>query len=185
MKLLRKKAQVWIETVVYTLIGLILISTVLAFAIPAIQKQKDKAIIDRTIEAMNQLDNNILEVKRNGVANVKTMDFVIGRGKLTIDGEKEIIKFYIDDSAYAYSEVGFDVKIPGSNMKVLTEKNGKKFKITTTLDYSQKIDLTYSLNNNAKVLTPVPTPYTLSIENNGINPVNPSGLINIDIYQNS
>ena len=43
-KKFNKGGQVWVETVVYTLIGLVLISLVLAFATPAIQKQKDNAV---------------------------------------------------------------------------------------------------------------------------------------------
>ena len=39
-----KKAQVWIETVIYTLIALALIGTVLAFVKPKIQEIQDKIV---------------------------------------------------------------------------------------------------------------------------------------------
>jgi len=37
-----KRAQVWVETVIYTLIGLSIMGVVLAVAIPKINETKDK-----------------------------------------------------------------------------------------------------------------------------------------------
>jgi type II secretory pathway pseudopilin PulG len=181
-----KIGQVWIETVIYTLIGLVLIGTLLAFATPAIEKQKDKTILQNTIYAMNQIDNNILEVKRNGIANTRQVDFSVGKGNLIVDGISDIIIFQIDDSSYAYSQIGYDQKIAGSNQKVLTEKKGNKYKITLKLDYKDKLNLTYNKLDQNKTFTVSPTSYALVIENNGkTNFTDPASLTNINIYQSS
>ncbi|MFA6023451.1 MAG: hypothetical protein WC781_05170 [Candidatus Pacearchaeota archaeon] len=179
-KIKTKKAQVWVETVVYTLIGLVLIGALLAFVTPAIEKQKDKTIISKTIEAMSELDNNILDVKRNGAANVKTMTLSISKGTFIILGENDTIKFQIDDSSYSYSQLNYDIKIPGSNQVILTQKNGNKFKVTITLDYRNKINLTYNSKDQTHSFTKAPSPYAFSIENNG---APPDKLTNINIYE--
>ncbi len=174
------KAQVWVETVIYTLIGLVLIGIVLAVATPAIQKQKDKSTIERTIDAMNELDRNILGVKGAGVANTREMSFSIGKGNLIVNSSNDKIIFQIDESSYPYSETGKSVEIPGTNQEVLTQKKGKKYLITLSLDYSQKINITFNRMDEAKTLTQASTPYVLLVENNGI--PNPASLVNIDIY---
>ena len=56
------KGQVWIETVVYILIGLALIAIVLAFVMPRINEEKNKAIVEQTIKALSVLDDKINEV---------------------------------------------------------------------------------------------------------------------------
>jgi len=43
----KKKGQVWIETVTYTLIAFVLIGLILAFVKPKIDELQDKALIDR------------------------------------------------------------------------------------------------------------------------------------------
>ena len=43
------KAQVWVETAVYTIIGLAIIGIILAIANPSIQRYKDNAVIEQTI----------------------------------------------------------------------------------------------------------------------------------------
>ena len=64
-KILRKKskvAQVWVETAIYTLIGLTIIAIVMSVATPQIEKMKEKAIIGQTLEAMNHLNNEIIKI---------------------------------------------------------------------------------------------------------------------------
>ncbi|MBS3092207.1 hypothetical protein J4466_02200 [Candidatus Pacearchaeota archaeon] len=177
------KAQVWVETVIYTLIGLVLIGVVLAVATPAIQKQKDKSTIERTIDTMNELDRNILGVKGAGVANTREMSFSIGKGNLIVNSSNDKIIFQIDESSYQYSEAGKSVEIPGTNQEVLTQKKGKKYLITLSLDYRQKINITFNSKDEAKTLTQASTPYVILVENNGI--PNLESLVNIDIYTTS
>lgn len=162
-----KKAQVWVETVVYTLIGLVLIGTVLTIAIPVIQKQKDKAVIEKTHIAVNELDNNILIVKRNGIGNIREVNFFINKGTLTFNGVEDKIIFEIKDSSYAFSEVGDEIPIAGTNLKANTKKFGKKFSIILKLDYTDKINITYFGKEQNSTLSPGATPYILLIENKG------------------
>jgi type II secretory pathway pseudopilin PulG len=167
-----KKGQVWVETVIYTLIGLVLIGTVLAFAVPFINEQKDRVTIEKTSESMNALDNVILNTKGQGIGNKREFNFLIGQGGLTVDGADNSIKFKIEGSRYAYSEPGFTINIAGTNLKANTRKNGDKFDVTLTLDYDEKIDIVYDEANSLKVYTAAPNPYNLIIENLGKVPTN-------------
>ncbi len=162
-----KKSQVWVETVIYTLIGLVLIGTVLAFATPAIQKQKDKAIIEKTSNAMNELDNVILIAKREGIGNVRQLNFQIGKGEMTIDGENDQIIFKIKESLYQYSEAGRTITVSGTNMEARTMRTGKKFTTTLALDYTNKANITYKGDDEKRTIIESPTPYNLLIENKG------------------
>ena len=54
-----RSAQVWIETVLYTLIGLALIGIVLTFVMPRINEAKDKIVVEQTIASLNAFDEKI------------------------------------------------------------------------------------------------------------------------------
>ncbi len=80
-----KKAQVWIETVVYTLIFLALMATILIVAKPKIEQIKERTIIEQTISFLNVLDSSILDARSKAAGTQIPVDFLIKRGKLIID----------------------------------------------------------------------------------------------------
>lgn len=180
---INKKGQIWVETVIYTLIGLVLIGTVLGFATPAIQKQKDKAIIQDTITSMNELDNQIINVRRGGIANTRNFDFSIKKGELRIDTINDRIVFIIDELKYEYSEPGTRIDISGTNMDILTEKQSGKYRVTLALEYRNQANLTYNGEDNEvqTILTPTSVAYSLVVENKG--KFAESEHTNIDIYE--
>ena len=45
----KKRGQIWVETVIYTLIALVMIGTILAFALPKISEIQDKSTIEQSI----------------------------------------------------------------------------------------------------------------------------------------
>jgi uncharacterized membrane-anchored protein YitT (DUF2179 family) len=55
----KRKGQVWIETVIYTLIAFVMIGLVLSYATPKIQELQDQAIIQQSIDMMKQIDSTI------------------------------------------------------------------------------------------------------------------------------
>ncbi|MEM3122286.1 MAG: hypothetical protein QXH60_02485 [Candidatus Pacearchaeota archaeon] len=164
---MEKKSQVWVETVIYTLIGIVLIGTVLALATPFINEQKDKAIIERTTNSLNQLDNVIINIKNLGVGNKREFNFLIGKGTMTIDGERDEIIFRFDESNYKYSEELVTIDISGTNLKARTGKSGKKFNIVFSLNYRDKVNITYNGEDISKTFSYAPNPYKFIIENKG------------------
>ena len=163
MKTGDKRGQIWVETVIYTLIALILIGAVLAFIIPKVEEIQDKAIIEQSITMMKSIDNIIISVIRGGPGNKRIIDLGIKKGTLKIDSAKDEIVFEIQ-SEYVYSEIGEKINI--GSIVVLTEETQTLKKITLTSSYS-KYDLTYNGKNETKSISQASTPYKFSIENKG------------------
>jgi type II secretory pathway pseudopilin PulG len=157
-----KHSQVWVETAVYTLIGLSLIAVIISMATPQIQKIKDKTIIEQTISAMNVLDDKILEVQQSE-GRIGKVVFKIAKGRLEINSVDNSIKYIFEDTKLELSEPGVEIK--QGNIILKTEKSGARFNIILLMKYN--IDITNKNNENTKTLQEGATPYNILIENKG------------------
>ncbi len=158
------RAQVWVETVIYTMVGLALIGFVLSLVIPRINEYKDKSIIESTISALDTIDGKIGQVL-SAPGNVRVVDFVLKRGYLTIDADADLIKFELEDSTSVFSEPGVTIQI--GRVNVTTTQQGKKYFVTLILPVDGDLTLKDS-TESTKRLSPVAIPYKLSFENTGI-----------------
>ena len=157
-----KKAQVWVETVIYTLIGLAIIGLLLAFAKPKIDEMRDRLVVEQTIESMNEIDGKIQEVYNKGPGNKRVPDLKISRGKLIIDAENDKISWVID-SRYKYSEP--DEVIPLGNLNVITT-SGNPWEVTLSKEYN--FDLTYGGEQERKEVDAATVSYKFKVENMGL-----------------
>jgi len=155
------KAQVWVETVIYTLIGLTIIAIILAMAMPQIDKMKDKAIIEQTVVALNNLDTKISEVAQTS-GSVGIAYFKISKGKLEINSVDNSIKYILEDTKLEASEPG--VPITQGNIILLTEKMASRFRINLKMNY-KNLNITNENSEVIKTLHGGATPYKISIEN--------------------
>ena len=160
----KKRGQVWVETVIYTLIALALIGTVLAFVKPKVEEMQDKITIDQSLQLMGDLDAKIQELTQRGVGNSRIIDLQIKSGTLNIDGINDKIFFTLEDSKYAYSQEGQEIE--SGNVLIKTEKKSGANTITLTTNY-QSLNLTYNENDQVKTLTASPTLYKISFSNLG------------------
>ncbi len=157
-----RRGQVWVETVIYTLIGLTIIGLVLAAALPKINERKDEIIIEQSIEALGNIDNKIYEVINGGVANRRSIDLEVKKGAMIIDMERNTISWEID-SSFEYSEVG--VPVPLGKLNVMTTA-GNPWKVELKLFYN--VDLRFDgKDSGTKRIDVSPTPYKFIIENVG------------------
>jgi len=161
---MNKKGQIWVETVIYTLVALAIIGLVLTFVKPEINKVRDKAIIEQSLGVVKDIDAIILEITQGGAGNKRGIEIGIKKGILKIDGENDKISFEID-SEYTYSEPGQNV-LYGDTI-VRTEKTGKNNKIIITNNYAGIYDLTYKGENQTEPLNKASTPYQMFITNKG------------------
>ncbi|MCW8966503.1 MAG: hypothetical protein OQK82_07445 [Candidatus Pacearchaeota archaeon] len=161
---MEKKAQVWVETVIYTLIAFVLIGTVLAFVRPKIEEFQDKAILEQTIVALEDINTIILSIVQGGPGNRRLIELGIQEGTLRIDSENDKI-FFEMESRYTYSEPGATIEI--GNTKIETKTQGDISLVTITLDYSSKHNITYQDQEILKIINKATTPYRLSFSNNG------------------
>jgi len=158
-----RRGQVWVETVIYTLIGLAVIGLVMAVALPKINQKKDEIVIEQSIEALGNIDDKIYEVQR-AAGNRRVVDLEIRKGSLVIDMEEDTISWLID-SSFKYSEV--DMGVPLGRITVTT-RVGNPWEIELKMNYS--MDLQYDGDIfGTKQLDPAPTPYKFMIENDGKN----------------
>jgi type II secretory pathway pseudopilin PulG len=169
---MKKKGQVWIETVIYLLIAFVMIGLVLSFIRPKIEEIRDKALIEQSLEVMKNIDNLILTIGSPG--NKRLIDLTIKKGDVIIDGENDTITFEIN-SRYVYTEPG--EQVPIGNMVALTIDRGEYNFVTITRDFSNNYNLTYQNQDTSKTLNKASTPYKLYLTNNGALTNN---LINID-----
>jgi type II secretory pathway pseudopilin PulG len=158
-----KKAQVWIETMIYTLIGIAVIGLLLAFAKPKIDEMKDKSIIQQTISSFNDLNNKIIEIQRKGPENSREYSIKLSKGSIIIDPSRNRISWLLD-SSYKYSEPGY--VISSGDLKINTTIKGSGYTLEIFKDLN--VNLTFDNAYYKKELAQAPTPYTLLLKNNGV-----------------
>ena len=169
-----KRGQVWVETVIYTLIGLAVIGLVLAGAMPKINAKKDSLAIEQSIEALTAINEKIYEIQR-AVGNKRTVSLDIRKGYFVIDAEKDSLSWTID-SSFPYSEIGMWTSV--GSFQVMTTGEEKPYSVEILSEYS--FDIRY--NNEAvgqKRLDAAPTPYNIVLENSD----KEDGKIVINIYE--
>lgn len=159
----KKRGQVWVETVIYTLIAFAMIGLVLSFVRPKIEESQDKAILGQTIRMFEDIDDVILTV-REVPGNQRIVEIGIKKGELEIDGVNDEFIFEME-SRYAYSQPGEDVDYGG--IIANTKKTGKYNIVTLTKDYAQEYNLQYSGSEKSKKITKAAIPYKMFISNQG------------------
>ncbi len=159
----KKRGQVWVETVIYTLIGLAIIGLVMAAALPKINQKKDEIIIEQSIEALGNIDDKIYEVQR-APGNRRVVDLEIGKGFFLIDMEENQISWTIE-SSFQYSQE--DVPVPLGRITVTTT-SGNPWDVELKMNYSMDLQFDRA-EEGLKQLDSAPTPYNIMIENEGKN----------------
>lgn len=161
------RGQVWVETVTYTLIALILIGLVLSFTKPKIEELQDKTLIEQSIQVLKELDVAIKESAEGVIGNKRKIEISLKKGTLTFDSANEVIVFKLK-SRYEYSEAGQEYD--EGALSIYTGELGKYYPINITLNYSGAYNMTYNGGENSKVLSNSPTPYSVFVSNKGGSP---------------
>ncbi|MDP2925748.1 MAG: hypothetical protein Q8N99_05240 [Nanoarchaeota archaeon] len=172
-----RKSQIWVETVVYTLIGLTIIAILLSASMPQIDKWKDRSIISQTIESLNILNSKILETE-DSPGNIRIANLRIAKGTLEINSSNDLIIYRLDNSRYEMTQTGQTIK--EGDILLKTEKYGSRYKLFLILNYSKNVNITYKNSENIKILQAGTTPYKIIIENKGDSPLDKINL-NFDI----
>ena len=156
-----KRSQAWIETVVYTLIMLTIIGIVLGVVKPSIQKKQDRTLIDQSINILNSINYKNDDILYYGPGNVGSVEIIIKKGILSINGKSETIEFTMDSEAM-YSQPDQEVK--SGDITILTQKKASAYTVKLKLDYSAKENIMFNGKEDNKDLNPSPTQYTLFIK---------------------
>jgi hypothetical protein len=154
--------QVWVETVIYLLIAFVMMGLILSFIKPKIEELRDKAIIEQSVEIINDIDNLIVNIGSPG--NKRLVEVGIKKGSLIIDSEKDIILFEIN-SAYGPSEEGGAIQL--GNIQETTIRTGKIYRVTLERNFSEEYNITYKNQESMKTLGKTSVPYRLFFTNEG------------------
>lgn len=166
-KVVKKKGQVWIETVIYTMIAFVILGAVLSFAKPKIEELQDKAIIGQSLDIMENI-NNIINNIKDVPGNKRAIELGIKKGSLTIDGKDNLIVFNID-SKYMYSEPG--KKYKEGDTIIYNTQIGDINKLSATINCSA-YNITWMDESKIETLGQSSAPYNLFISNKGNNQIN-------------
>jgi hypothetical protein len=159
-----KRSQIWVETVIYTLIGLALVGLVLAVATPKINERKDRILVEQTLSSLNTLDEKINEVLSAGPGNSRIIsELSIKKGKLLINSSGNSINFVLDELSKPYSEPGIIIK--RGNVEFVSVQGKKQSSVYFALSYTGIVNLTYNGKKDIKEFPAVGVPYKFSIEN--------------------
>ena len=164
MVILKKRGQVWIETVTYTLVALVMIGLILSFAKPEIEKMRDKVLTEQSLNMMKEIDQTIFEVGEDATGNKRKLEITLKKGRMTLNGENDTIEFFMQ-SRGVYSEPGQEYT--EGNLKILTTEKGKYNDILITRNYTGEYDLLYKGENASKIITKASNQYNFYIENKG------------------
>lgn len=168
----KKRGQVWVETVIYTLIGLAIIGILLGTTKPKIDEIKDKSLIEQSIEGLNLVNEKIFEVTR-GVGSRQLLGLKISKGSFYIDAAKDSI-YWIMNTKYLYSEPGETIEV--GDLKISLTDEGSPWKIKLESNYSGLFDIRYNGKDELKVFEESSNPYQISLENKG----GPETIINFE-----
>ncbi len=158
-----RKGQIWVETVIYTLIGIALIGLVLAILTPKIKEFRDRSVIEQTIESLNVFDSKVIEVL-DAPGNKRKVTLGLERGTIFIDSLNNTIRYVLEESNVRYSEPGISLDI--GRLNVSTNELTEGYTITLYLSYVYNI--TFNGEDKSQQFTPVSIPYDFFIENKGI-----------------
>ena len=162
--MIKKRGQVWVETVIYTLIAFVMIGLVLSYAKPKIEELQDKIIIEQSMGVIKDISNVILSLTQGGAGNTRLIELEIKKGVLEIDGVDNEILFKIE-SKHIYSQPGEEYQ--EGDIVVTTEKKGEFHLVTLKKDYNGEYNVTYKEEDKLKLISKSSTPYKLLISNKG------------------
>jgi hypothetical protein len=162
MRRFSKGGQVWVETVIYTLIGLTIIGIVLTAAKPRIDAKKDEIFIEQSIESLGNINEKIYSSVNAAAGSKRSVVLKIGNGRLVIDMAEDTISWILE-SSFEYSEVGSTIPIGSINV---TTTGSDPYEVELKMGYP--FDIRYSgENSGTKELNEASVPYKLFIENKG------------------
>jgi hypothetical protein len=165
---------VWVETVIYTLIGLAVIGILLGATKPKIDEMKDKIILEQTIDSLTKISNTIYEIQI-APGNKRILDLKITKGKFFVDATNNKIGWIVDTS-YQYSELNKKVNVGSIQIETV---QANPYRTTISANYS--INLTFNNAEQYQEVESSPAPYKLSFENKGIPSNSNIAITNIQI----
>ncbi|MEM2713812.1 MAG: hypothetical protein QXS07_01295 [Candidatus Pacearchaeota archaeon] len=160
-----ERADIWISTVIYILIGLAVISALLIATRPKIEEAKDRYTINYMINALNSLNGLILDVNEMP-GSARLFELKIAKGELRIKPQEDKVEWQLGTN-FKFSELNQLISVGTVNL--ITTQEAGRFITKLFLNYTEPINITTAIDGegNELILTQAPTPYKISIKNFG------------------
>ncbi len=173
---LNKKGDIWVSTVIYIAISIIVIAIVLLAALPLIQKLKDRNVTTQTKNILTQIDKNIKEVISSGPGAKRVISpIIIDAGLLEIDFRSSASAInWTMKTKDALAEPGI-TRQEGSVFIVVNERRAGgsvvegEFEISQYLSYKLNPEIIFTRNLNS-LRSPFTGRFTMSVRYLGTTP---------------
>ncbi len=139
---IKKRAEVWISVVIYTLVAILALSLLLGTGLPILNEMKERTVFSKTKEIMLQLDTHLTELTNQGEGSQSTLSFEIRDGKVLFEDDELI--WEIEAKSPIVSPRTTSVLgnlIISSNANIRTYDTGSSFILSTTIK-----DLPFTVN---------------------------------------
>ncbi len=155
-----KKSQVWVETVIYTLIGLTIMGALIAVITPRVNMMIDRSVISQSSESLNYISDQISD-SLSSSGNQRAISLMVKKGEYVINPAENSIYFILKGTTYLASQPN-EVTPQGEITILTTEKSKKSYDVKLELKLNA-INLTYQDTKLGKTLTNSPTAYSLIV----------------------
>ncbi len=159
-----RSGQVWVETVIYTLIGIAIMGILIATTAPRIEEWKDRALIEQSMESLGEINAKISELQKVAPGNQRSFNLKIGKGKLIIDSKNDKIYWELD-IGFEYGESGTSIMDGIINTTTLGDD---PWTVRLEIPLPVNIKVRYNGKEEQKEFGESPTPYRFSVKNEGI-----------------
>src|SRR3989344_5559214 len=159
--LFARNGQVWMETLLYTVVTLAILGTVLSFALPRLHMGQERARIAEQLTTLRALDNLISDLNTQPPGSSRSIAISVKQGTLSFDAGADSISWTMPNLKLEYSEQGVEVR--DGHIAVLTTKEGVTHTVKLTVNYAALgINATLDGKETYGELSSAPTPYRLS-----------------------
>ncbi|MBI2667453.1 hypothetical protein HYX17_01640 [Candidatus Woesearchaeota archaeon] len=157
------KGQIWISAVLYTALGVVIITIILSAGLPLINKIRDRNLVTQTKNIMHTLDDNIRKVVNEGPGSKRFISpLIIDGGELVIDETNDRMIWSLKTkNKMAEPNIVFDE----SSLKLFLNETAveDEYIVNLELRYENFADLKLS----SQYENPFIGEYSMSIEHDG------------------
>ena len=144
-----KRGDTWISSVLYILLGLIVLSILLASFLPLIDKMKDKNTFIQTKVLMSSLDDTIKETLE-GVGSQREFFLDIQKGEFQIDSDKEEIRWKLFTKSKLLEPRQDEKNVFKEGDLTVFADTGEGYALNVVLDYGE---MGINLDTSLKILS--------------------------------
>jgi hypothetical protein len=161
----KKRGQVWIETVLYTLIGLTIMGGLMWAITPKINTLIDETAIEQARGFLGDFDEALARTLYSSGMQIE-FNLPLKKGEFIVNGLDNSVSYVLRGTLKKFSEV--NQLIPG-DISILTKNvSTKKYDVYLIVNYSSLgLNLTYNNKDSEKIFNSAPTPYPILISNKG------------------